>query len=880
MRRVALLSGLLLTLPVLTRASEDVGTASASLFEPAAARMMLKLDVSGGGSVLLCLPPRHGERTQAAAEALERAIRRKLDQAAEPLVLDFCVNAEIPSLLAWRGLVREATFDLQPLREVFEPLGVRSLELGILHPPAPYSSHAPSSTSVLAGRAQPQRGSLSLDLGESSGLVSIRFGYGWLDVGRALWPIVALSLLPPLVTLFLRRRLLRSALPPAVAWFRLEHVVSWMGLALMVLLIAIAFSWELVALLHFTLGGWGLSGMLFAMMGLLVTAEIASHLLCQAAAYPVLQRVGATDWSRADLIRCAFWSHAFNSVPWMLGAFGAFLLWKGADVRSGLIALAAAWASRLWLARRVQRAAELVPHSLSTGELRDRVFELAEKAGIRVRNLSVLPAGKGRAVNAFAAQGDRLILSDALVRALDKRELDAVVAHELAHLRLGHTNAGWLGGLLPGAMLVGVLVVGGWNWWIAGGLLLLPLLGGAVAGAISRRRERAADAAAIEMTKDPEALIRSLARITCLSAQPMSWSRWDGSLLSHPTTRERAGTIARAAGIPADRLEQLLSEPPCEPLESYPLPPDSHERLFSSAFRTDAFVSLFWSGLVLASLPPVLAAWLAHGQGWGWQATTLALAAAAIAASGLGLFMPALSWRRRFRLLGRQLAARLRFEGLEVRAEEGVPIGLAPDAEVREYEGFSIWDVGFLMFSGDRLCYAGEQARFALAREQVLSVHAAAGPARLFKPWRRVWIEWQAETSSGTLQLVLLDELSRRGNDRRSELLAGRIQDWLARSPIELPAPPLLEELGPPRLGAVTSAAPGDGLRLQDHLMALLLPLGAAVVLGLLAGLPSDPGQPGSIGAAALAAGLGRLALLLPGWLPRRRRGLSRAGGS
>jgi heat shock protein HtpX len=114
--------------------------------------------------------------------------------------------------------------------------------------------------------------------------------------------------------------------------------------------------------------------------------------------------------------------------------------------------------------------------------------------------------------------GYRLHLTQGLLNLLDPRELEAVVGHELAHV--AHRDAAVMtvvGG--PGeALLGGGLRVAGQGWW--------PLmLGGYVAAAIgwastigtrmlSRYREFAADAGAVQLTGNPVALASALMKVS------------------------------------------------------------------------------------------------------------------------------------------------------------------------------------------------------------------------------------------------------------------------------------------------------------------------------------------------------------------------------
>ncbi len=203
---------------------------------------------------------------------------------------------------------------------------------------------------------------------------------------------------------------------------------------------------------------------------------------------------------------------------------------------------------------------------------------LSERAGLpAVPQLFYIPS---RTANAFAV-GNRdnaaIGLSDGLMRQLNLRELSAVLAHEISHVRY---NDLWVMGLadlisrltrllslfgqfllllsLPAFLFYEVLV----NWFAILLLILAPSLSALAQLALSRTREFEADRGAAELTGDPEALISALIRIE------RSQGGWleqiflpgrrlpDPSLLrTHPDTADRIARLREFA--PRQRLQPL-----------------------------------------------------------------------------------------------------------------------------------------------------------------------------------------------------------------------------------------------------------------------------------------------------------------------------------
>ncbi len=163
------------------------------------------------------------------------------------------------------------------------------------------------------------------------------------------------------------------------------------------------------------------------------------------------------------------------------------------------------------------------------GELAGQVELLADRAGMPLHQVYQMDASRrSKYPNAyFTGLGNsrRVVLYDTLVETMDRDEVLVVVAHELAHWKLGHVRLSFL-------LEAAGVTVGLWLFW---GLLQLPALrqffgvpgpaslvvlvllpflialAGTVtaplAAAVSRRFERQADRMSLRLTEDPPAFI-------------------------------------------------------------------------------------------------------------------------------------------------------------------------------------------------------------------------------------------------------------------------------------------------------------------------------------------------------------------------------------
>ncbi len=219
-------------------------------------------------------------------------------------------------------------------------------------------------------------------------------------------------------------------------------------------------------------------------------------------------------------------------------------------------------------------------------DLYRRVDALAERMGIDSPDLYVTEA---RAPNAFAvggSDGGALVVDRSLFRLLSAREIEAILAHELAHLETNDgfvlAMAGGIGRAIAGIAtllaLPALLALSGLaraSAWIRGrpgdrsgpfARLQRALANGLFAGFVltelvtrsrSRKREFAADDRAAEVTGDPIGLARALRRIE--RATEPTWpfapfstdKRTDDSaerwLSTHPSTDERVERLRRRA---------------------------------------------------------------------------------------------------------------------------------------------------------------------------------------------------------------------------------------------------------------------------------------------------------------------------------------------
>ncbi len=207
-------------------------------------------------------------------------------------------------------------------------------------------------------------------------------------------------------------------------------------------------------------------------------------------------------------------------MAWLLvlvlaAAFGG-LGWLVADLRGATLfafcsVLAAsgvyAFGDRILLGMLGARPLAVAEHPL----LRSKVDRLAAQLEVRAPSLALITDGFPRAfVVGRGPQGSTVVVSSGLLGALSTDELEAVLAHELAHVRrrdvLTQTFA-----VVLATTLLELTRVGG---WLSRALLavLAPVASAFTHLLLSEKRELAADAAAAALS-DPHDLADALLRL-------------------------------------------------------------------------------------------------------------------------------------------------------------------------------------------------------------------------------------------------------------------------------------------------------------------------------------------------------------------------------
>jgi STE24 endopeptidase len=206
---------------------------------------------------------------------------------------------------------------------------------------------------------------------------------------------------------------------------------------------------------------------------------------------------------------------------------------------------------------------------MEDGELKDRLFALADRTGFKAQTILVIDGSKrsGHSNAFFAGFGRfrRIVLYDTLIEQMEHEELEAVLAHEIGHYKRGHIPKMIM---LSAITTFGMFALLGWlaqGTWLAEAfhfsdavsgqfvpvLLLFMLLSGLLTFWLSpftslwsRKHEYEADAFARDAMGSSEPLVRALRKLhkenlSNLTPHPL-YSRF---YYSHPTLLERENSL-------------------------------------------------------------------------------------------------------------------------------------------------------------------------------------------------------------------------------------------------------------------------------------------------------------------------------------------------
>ena len=669
--------------------------------------------------------------------------------------------------------------------------------------------------------------------------IDFSWGYQRSDLAVQALPIALFILAPLVLTLWMGRSVLKLKDRPAEMWGKYFRYLTGLINAIWLLWFPVLAWSNMNEIVPGLLGPAAGAYARIAGYGLWFAPPMLVMWLCHFLSHRVYRNVRGAEWSPEAVVRRAILGGSLAFAPLFGFMLGVSI--GGVNLRNTALVMVLVIVGTFLVIGLAGKSLRLSIYSVTRGELRDRIFELATRAGVKLKQIYVLPDDKAQLSNAFARSDDAVMLTASLLRHLSKREVDAIMGHEIGHLKERHPHR-------KNTITMVTLIVAQIVATSLGSLINLQrwapaMLSLAFAGAIfvlhfiSRGNERHADAIGIGLTGDPEAFISGLAKIEELNLMPMH-AGGAIELGTHPQTLGRLQGIARMHGVSPERLQILLSGKE-KADEHYPIDEinESQAKAFSTEFKRGYVLRIVLAILGTIVFAPILAALLLSQLHLRGVMQLVAYSAGAVVT--LLIFQVvrnfALAWG--FSSVEQRVRAKISQQGWPQAAREGVFVGLAPSGQLRRYELCAFWDVGLLWFADDQMFYLGEETSFMLNRRQIVDTRVAMmEPAPI--PRNCLFIEWRDEArgSRGTFHVTATRSIMQ--TRREVFKLEQRINTWLDQTDAASPAHKSSPDLRSPFFGDITSDVAPITFQPMLVLKALLKLSFASCVLSFLLRVP------------------------------------------
>jgi Zn-dependent protease with chaperone function len=766
-------------------------------------------------------------------------------------------------LLSKEGFLVQGELKITPLIKLLKPLDVKNLDILLTLPKAPYiqvtedipptgnSDRVPEFFQGIIPKFH--RYQIKTDAKDFPP-IQVGYGYRYLDVAIIFTPILVIFVIPLGLVVWLRKMALQSAdRDLTAAWYGYTRTFSWVITGTWLIWLSTISTVNPSEFIDFIfqndisqsnpfarLKNFGLSNEILK-LGIYFLIPMIVTTIAEALSYPVYQKLRNTEWTKAEMIWQSVITQASAFLPLTL-----FLLGLNAMIhiqfQLGITLMAIGFIASIGLGLASAKAQNFTLNALTTGELRDRTFEMAQKAGVKLMQVYVIPAGKGQMVNAFATSQNTIMLSDDLLKKFNKSEVDAIVAHELGHLKHEHPKrlTRWGIFIFGAAIVLNSLVLKQFVPKIASVIsspLFLALLVSVCIFYLSRQYELVADFEAVTISGNAEATIRALTKITHLNLMPMDWGKWQEKFFTHPSTNNRVKAIARQVNMPKEHLQEILkleTSLDYSTQEFYQLPEiiNDSDPIFSSSFKSHTTLLVFLASITTTILIPIAIALLAKAYRLQGLVFWFIYGIGFLLVPLCQLWIQSQINSSEYAKLKRKLTQRFQSHGIDCSSEF---ISLAPDAQISTYEGFTDWDIGFLAIAPHSITYHGEQTQFQLQASDITEMYLDRKGADWWKI-PRIVINWQHRESKEYISIWANGRDSFLKSKNETIKLFQKLQSWQENSEIDAQIVSL-----PPAIAEVTSTPITDIPKFQILGSTLSIYLPVAIVCGLAHGLtPSE----------------------------------------
>lgn len=300
--------------------------------------------------------------------------------------------------------------------------------------------------------------------------------------------------------------------------------------------------------------------LLFAPLVLFLLPPIAARAVNLLVFYLIKRPTLGHRWTGIDIVRLTFWNTLSPFIATLLVIMGFHDFYD----RSLLGFLWLFAGAVCYIAGMVgQRHAEgFKPRKIKSGELYKRASVLAKKMNVPLEAVSIIPSGRGHLTNAHGG-GKEIFMTDNYGKWLKGPELDSTIVHELAHCKQRHGRKLSLVmiSIYTGLALAVLLIPARWlsqfHPLCDAFVVLGPVL---IYYALVRRHEFAADAAEIEVMRQPEVSIRALVRLYRATGTPVDCPWLLELFMTHPSFTRRAHAMGQLGNLSDERIAELIQD--------------------------------------------------------------------------------------------------------------------------------------------------------------------------------------------------------------------------------------------------------------------------------------------------------------------------------
>jgi Zn-dependent protease with chaperone function len=514
------------------------------------AKLEINLDARGGATVALTAHERR--MSTPLAPAMSRVLGCEFNNPKDREVDgDWKFSGACAGAFRKRGLLIGGEIEFPPLMALLKEANIEHVAVTIRHPRTGFSRFTDNGW-ALEATSQSLEYTRGLSTASPPGVVRLAFGYrpiNFLPISLLLFPIG--------LTLIMRWAALRSRNRDAiVVWFTYWRLFGWVLTGTWLLWFQGSTVLDCAALARFLVNDSSKAPLL--QVAFYLVPPILVQFICTVTSGAVLARVGAERWMLPVTLKHAFWHEPVTIWPLLCLLAGVASLTLFNEVLLGVACIGVSYASHVLLVRLWLRFQNLSRYELPPGELRSRIGELAQKSGIKLKQIYLLPATEGRLASPYMVRARRLLLSDALLRTLQQRETEAILAREFVHLRRRDREI-----LLAAAILAPFVtyrfahlpvVAGKLSWsaplliWVTPVMLYM----------LWRRFDRIAASGAVEITGNGMALRDAIPKIAQFNLLGLYWQRLerrffpDGSTREFEEPLEVTPLVAQEAVVPAD----------------------------------------------------------------------------------------------------------------------------------------------------------------------------------------------------------------------------------------------------------------------------------------------------------------------------------------